>query len=445
MKSSVKLIFSTHAADEIVNITEAASKIADEQEGQLTLDDIVYVLATTDKAYADELPQEGADPKVLEFLRILEEYRIKCEDEGNYLEAARAHRQLGVLRKQEEKRQQKAIQARQISEKQDVQLAHNMQFAEFNKSWDKFMEEYDQMAQSYIQQMTERHAIVLLEFQKELRNELASKPPKWSRALLDQRRKQHINARNKNYSMAQKLKKQSDKIEVRERREMEQEQAVIFGRREAKFRQQQQTELQALLKRIECRRKEHVKQRNLDSKRLLQRNRNVQAVLESKQAAECQKLFAEIKKVLYSSAVLVGGAAGLSGAPTSTRRYGATESFGKRSNGLSSTKSKSNLAASGGFSPSHTNEYKQDEVKEESKDHYHQHPEQKDHFSNDFEEGSKDNVHEIDPQFMKDSGPRFSSLVYGNDALVEEDSVESGAHGDYYRVEDDYNAAEEKE
>jgi hypothetical protein len=63
------------------------------------------------------LIDKGADPKVIEFMRILEEYRIKCEEEGNYLEAGRAFRQLGVLRKQEEKRQQKAIQAKQISEK----------------------------------------------------------------------------------------------------------------------------------------------------------------------------------------------------------------------------------------------------------------------------------------------------------------------------------------
>jgi hypothetical protein len=59
---------------------------------------------------------------------------------------------------------------------------------------------------------------------------------------------------------------------------MEQAQAIIFARREAKFRIQQQAELQALLKRIECRRKEHIKQRNLDTKRLLQRNRNVQVL-----------------------------------------------------------------------------------------------------------------------------------------------------------------------
>ena len=64
---------------------------------------------------------------------------------------------------------------------------------------------------------------------------------------------------------------------------------MVFSRREAIFRQQQQTELQALLKRIECRRKEHIKQRNLDTKRLLQRNRNVLAVMESRQAVQVQR------------------------------------------------------------------------------------------------------------------------------------------------------------
>ena len=285
---------------------EHASRLADDNNGRISFEDVVNVLNMIDKS--KHVPEgEGPDPKVLQFLSILEEYRIKCEEEGNYLEASRAHKQLGILRKQEEKRQQKVIQARHISERQDVQLAHNMQFAEFNKQWDKYLQEYDQMAQMYIQQMTERHALVLLEFQKQLRDELAGKPPKWSRSLLDQRRKQHINARNKNYAMAQKLKKLSDISEEKERKAMEEQQAIAFARREAKFRMQQQTELQALLKRIEARRKEHIKQRELDTKRLLQRNRNVQAVLENKQAAEQQKLFSEIKKVLYSSEVLKNG------------------------------------------------------------------------------------------------------------------------------------------
>ncbi len=289
------------SADDIINITEAASRVADESEGQLRFDEFASILEQMDNA--SEVPFEGPDPKVVEFLRILEEYRLKCEEEGNYLEAGRAHKQLSILRKQEEKRQQKAVRARQIAERQDVQLAHNMQFSDFNAAWDQYMEEYDNMAQMYIQQMTERHALVLLEFQKQLRQELLARPPKWSKELLEMRRKQHVAARNKQYTEAQKLKKVCDKVEENERNEMEAGQAVNFAKKEAKYRLQQQAELQALLKRIECRRKEHIKQRNLDSKRLLQRNRNVQSVLESKQTVESQRIFQDIKKNLMNNAV----------------------------------------------------------------------------------------------------------------------------------------------
>ena len=50
------------------------------------------------KAGQPDQPGEEPDPKVLEFLRILEQYRRKCEKEGNYLEADRAHQQLEMLR-----------------------------------------------------------------------------------------------------------------------------------------------------------------------------------------------------------------------------------------------------------------------------------------------------------------------------------------------------------
>lgn len=382
------------------------------------------------------MPFEGADPKVLEFLQILEEYRVKCEDEGNYLEAARAHRQLGILRKQEEKRQQKAIQARQISEKQDVQLAHNLQFNEFNKSWDKYLRDYDHMAQTYIEQMTERHSIVLLEFQKELRQgihlcfprlkplsqtdafytELASKPPKWSRELLDQRRKQHVNARNKNYTIAQKLKKLSDKTEEEERRHMEQEQAVVFARREAKFRIQQQTELQALLKRIECRRKEHIKQRNLDTKRLLQRNRNVQAVLENKHASESQRLFSEIKKTLYSTAALHGGY--ISKAISENRsKANSTNASSINKSGKKPSSKQGNHAKRSSSSNDLGNDQSMDGAYDEMPTEHQEYGQQ--HSSHDVVDQDPAREPRVsfmasDPSFMKASGPKFSNMIYAD-------------------------------
>lgn len=95
---------------------------------------------------------------------------------------------------------------------------------------------------------------------------------------------------------------------------MEQNQSIVFARLESKFRLQQQNELQALLKRIEARRKEHIKQRNLDSKRLLQRNKNVQSVLEMKQNSESQRLIGEIKKTMKNISTVQYGHTGPLGA-----------------------------------------------------------------------------------------------------------------------------------
>merc|ERR1719223_1476255 len=193
--------------------TEAAEMLKDvdpDGGGKVSFEEFVMLLNKT-----RDSPAESADPKVLEFLRILEEYRVKCEAEGNYLEAGRASEQLETLRKQEERRQTKALRARQLSEKQDVQIAHNMQYAEFNAAWDKYMEEYDTMAQTYIQQMTERHAQKLKEFQEDLHAELTRKPPKYSRELLDWRKREHLLAKSKKYAEAQKIKRVADELETR--------------------------------------------------------------------------------------------------------------------------------------------------------------------------------------------------------------------------------------
>ena len=247
---------------------------------------------------AAPLPDDAPDPKVYEFLRILDEYRIKCEEEGNYLEAGRSAQQSAALRKQEERRQNKALRARHIAERQDVQIAHNMQFAEFNAAWDRYMTEFDQMAQMYIKQMADKHGIKLKEFQQALHQELIKRPPKFSRELLDWRKRQQLLAKQRKYAEAQKIKRIADELEKRERLKMDEQRLAVFEQRESKFRQQQQAELAALLKRIDVRRREHLKQREVDTKRLLQRNKNVQAVLEQKHSLELQRRKQEIKASL---------------------------------------------------------------------------------------------------------------------------------------------------
>jgi hypothetical protein len=104
--------------------------------------------------------------------------------------------------------------------------------------------------------------------------------------------------RQKKYGEAARIKAVADELERRERAKLDEERLSSFAQKEAKFRTQHAAELQALLKRIETRRAEHVKQRDLDSKRLVQRNKNVMAVLEQRQLAEEAKKVAEIRAQL---------------------------------------------------------------------------------------------------------------------------------------------------
>lgn len=268
-----------------------------DNNGKVSFEEFLKILSLGRTA-ADDGEIDPTDKKVLEFLNILNEYRIKCEEEGKYLEAERAAKQLTALQKQEKARQNKSYRAKQIAEKQDVQIAHNMQFSAFNQSWDKFMQEYDQMAELYIQQMTDKHQKRLTEFQEETIKSIMQKQPKFSRELLDWRRRQHLLARQKNYAEAEKIKRLADTLEARETQKIGQSRKQQIKKLEAQFRQDQQKELTALLKRIDGRRKEHIKQRNVDSKRLLQRNKNLQAVLDNKQAIQLQQRKQQISESL---------------------------------------------------------------------------------------------------------------------------------------------------
>ncbi len=128
-------------------------------------DQAVVATIAPDPVVAIPAAPTSDEQKVLEFLRLLEDYRTKCEEEGNYLEAAHAHKQLGILKKQEEKRQQKLLRARQFEEKQAIHTLHEQQAADFETAWEQYLNEYDMMAQDYIRQLTERHAVALRELQ----------------------------------------------------------------------------------------------------------------------------------------------------------------------------------------------------------------------------------------------------------------------------------------
>lgn len=87
-----------------------------------------------------------ADSKVLDFLRLLEEYRRKCEEQGNYAEARKSRSKFDELLKKETQRQRNNIRAAQEQELQNIESAQKSQFLEFSQAWDNYMSDYEATA-----------------------------------------------------------------------------------------------------------------------------------------------------------------------------------------------------------------------------------------------------------------------------------------------------------
>jgi len=241
---------------------------------------------------------EDEKAKVFELLRVLEEFRTKSEEAGNYNEAARTHKQLNILRKQEEKRQIGVIVIRHEAEREKLRAAHQQQLDEFNVAWDQYMSDYESLATQYIQNLKDRHMEDMSTANSEMQETLVIKPPRFSKELIDQRGRQHAAARNHHYREAQQLKRVCDELEETELGFIHEDRGTTLAHRQNKLRKQHQVELQALLARIDGRRAEHVKKRVADSKRLVQRNKNIFAALDSRQTVEAQRLAEEMRKSL---------------------------------------------------------------------------------------------------------------------------------------------------
>jgi hypothetical protein len=102
------------------------------------------------------------------------------------------------------------------------------------------------------------------------------------------------------YGEAARIKATADELERQFRARVDEERLQTFSQREVKFRSHQRAELEALLTRFNSRRDEHVKQRDNDLKRLLQRNKNVLAIIDTRNANEERQITHAIRTSLMA-------------------------------------------------------------------------------------------------------------------------------------------------
>merc|ERR1711948_147259 len=119
-----------------------------------------------------------------------------------------------------------------------------------------------------------------------------------SRELLELRRKQEALAKLGKYEGAWKVKEAGDHLEEWEMARSASLVSDSARRQEQRLRQQQAKALAALLKRIQRDRGEQIRHRQMDSQRLIQRNKNLKVDLSKKQHLEFQRAEAAIKSIM---------------------------------------------------------------------------------------------------------------------------------------------------
>lgn len=124
---------------------------------------------------------------------------------------------------------------------------------------------------------------------------------KLSKTLLEMRKKEQTLVKLKKYQEAEAVKGKTDQMEMTEKAKLEKDIEAQIGKREGKLKNKHQLAMSALLKRIQRDRNEQLKQRQLDSQRLIQRNKNLLNDLLNKHSNEIKRTMECLKLTLATS------------------------------------------------------------------------------------------------------------------------------------------------
>jgi len=266
-----------------------------------TFEEVVQVLKQLEVDEEMEVPADkgtGAETTTpLSLMKRLNEYRKQCETYGEYVEAKKARGKLEELKSKEATRQRQLVLQAQNHEMREVEHAQKQQFLEFSSAWDRYMADYESTAYMSLERLRERHAAEFAAYEEKLQR-MPNHAAKFSREFLELKRKQQALAKLGHYAEAQQVKVTAQNLEKWETAKNTSEHQERIRRLQQRLRQRQQRALAALLKRIQRDRGEQIRQRQADSQRLIQRNKNLKTDLKKKQHLEFQRAESAIKSIL---------------------------------------------------------------------------------------------------------------------------------------------------
>lgn len=97
------------------------------------------------------------EANVEDFLEILEEHRINCQREGKYVEAEMAKNRIEELKAQETQKKREGLMLKHQNERLEIEEAHLQEYDNFNKAWDKKMQEFQEHSMELVRQLEDKH------------------------------------------------------------------------------------------------------------------------------------------------------------------------------------------------------------------------------------------------------------------------------------------------
>ncbi len=181
--------------------------------------------------------------------RVLYAHQRYCESDGRYSEAEMAVHKIDHIKVKEIERHQKNIKSFQEQELAQVDNAQNIQFIEFNRTWDEYMAEFENTATQTLQKLKEKHELELLEMEEKVRHDYKTNY-RASSKLLELRQKEKNLVKLKKYKEAEKVKESADMLEDWERSQKVGELDEILQKKAEALRNQQVKTLDAVQKKI---------------------------------------------------------------------------------------------------------------------------------------------------------------------------------------------------
>ena len=168
------------------------------------------------KIYGAMLPKHGVyflpDLKVMDFIRVLNNYRRECLRTGKLSEARQAKHKISELQDKEKIRQLTNMCISHEREVDTVKKAQTKQFIEFEKAWDSYMMEYEMTANKSIKKLKTQQQEELKALNSMLHNEVSFKV-NFSQELISLKKRIKKLISVGKYEEADLLKYQADDLE----------------------------------------------------------------------------------------------------------------------------------------------------------------------------------------------------------------------------------------